>query len=255
MGISPGEKVNYRIMPEMTRYDATVVSSDDESVVLKYDVDSHDAVANGRYLIVEGAEVNFYTEVVKLENGAVHLKRMWSERRGYFRVDDVIPILSKKVEDDAAYGKSKIISGYAVDFPETGVPEETIHPQLWKMLSDINIKLALILEKLDLEAEGLAKAESMPVNVSATGIRFTLKEKVEIGSTVEVKMLLPTSPPVGVVAYGHVVRVKDLDNGKYEVALHFSDMDDEVRDEIIQYALDRQREIIRKQRNQRGNDV
>ena len=61
-------------------------------------------------------------------------------------------------------------------------------------------------------------------------------------------MLLPTYPPVGVTTHGKVVRVNQTGDGEYEIALHFSEMDEEVKDEIIQYALQRQREIIRKQK-------
>jgi c-di-GMP-binding flagellar brake protein YcgR len=58
-----------------------------------------------------------------------------------------------------------------------------------------------------------------------------------------------------VLTYGTVVRAHDLGNGHYEVALQFTDIDDTVRDEIIQYALNRQRDIIRNMREQRGTDV
>jgi c-di-GMP-binding flagellar brake protein YcgR len=48
--------------------------------------------------------------------------------------------------------------------------------------------------------------------------------------------------------YGSVVRAEDAGEGETEIALQFTDIDDELRDEIIQYALMRQRDIIRKSR-------
>lgn len=172
------------------------------------------------------------------------------EARGYFRVDDVFPVISRKVTEDSPYRKSKVFPGYSMEISYMDVSDGTINPQLWKMLVDINTKLGLILEHLQLESEGLIKAEDMPVNISASGIRFKMKEKIDIGDVIEIKMLLPTYPPVGILTYGNIVQVKDLGNGEYEVALHFSDMDDEVKDEIIQYALKRQREILRKHKQQ-----
>jgi len=172
------------------------------------------------------------------------------EARGYFRVDDVFPVISRKVTEASPYRKSKVFPGYSMEISYMDVSDGTINPQLWKMLVDINTKLGLILEHLQLESEGLIKAEDMPVNISASGIRFKMKEKVDIGDVIEIKMLLPTYPPVGILTYGNIVQVNDLGNGEYEVALYFSDMDDEVKDEIIQYALKRQREILRKNKQQ-----
>lgn len=175
---------------------------------------------------------------------------MWGEVREYFRVDDVFPVISGKVMEDSPYRKSKVFAGYSMEIPNMDLSDGTINPRLWKILVDINTKLRLILEHLQLDSEGLIKAENIPVNISASGMRFKTKEKVDIGDTIEIKMLLPTSPPVGILTYGNIVRLNDIGNGEYEVAVRFSDMDDEVRDEIIQYTLKRQREILRKHKQQ-----
>jgi c-di-GMP-binding flagellar brake protein YcgR len=68
-------------------------------------------------------------------------------------------------------------------------------------------------------------------------------------------MLLPANPPVGILTHGKVVKMQETGNGEYDVGLSFVDIDEEVRDAIIQYTLKRQREIIRKQRQQRGTNV
>ena len=72
---------------------------------------------------------------------------------------------------------------------------------------------------------------------------------------VEVKMLLPMIPPMGIMVYGHVVRVSQADGDGHEVAIHFSDISEEVRDEIIRYALSRQREVLRSRRQQLEKDA
>jgi len=257
MGLKAGDEVYYRLIPEQTRYGGTVLSIDDEDIILQASVGSATDIPEGQYIVITGPEHEYYTKVVGIEGNTIRLKRMWTERRGFFRVDDAFPVIAQKAEKRPPCKKSKVIAGYGSGIYDSDLPDETISPLLWKMLSDINSKLGLILERLHLEGEGLLKAESRQVNVSASGIRFTVKEKVEIGDTLEVKMLLPTCPPVGIITYGNVVRVNDIGNGEYEVALHFSDMDDEVRDEIIQYTLKRQREIIRRQRQQKeeGDDA
>jgi hypothetical protein len=180
------------------------------------------------------------------------LKQVWEEKRSYFRVDDVFPVLTRKIEHQAPFQKSKIFRGYDIEMSDVDLPDETINPKLWKMLVDINAKLQLILERLLFESEDLIKTGNKIVNLSASGMRFTMNEKVEPGDTLEIKMLLPTGPPIGILTYGNVVKVTNIGNDQYDVALHFSDTDDEVREEIIQYTIKRQREMSRKEKRQKG---
>jgi c-di-GMP-binding flagellar brake protein YcgR len=107
-----------------------------------------------------------------------------------------------------------------------------------------------VLERLNIDRGRIIRTTSREVNLSAAGIRFRVGEKLNIGESLQVKMVLPTIPAVGVIADGTVLRVKDSDDGTFEIALGFSEMDEEVRDEIIRYALGRQREFIRKKRRQ-----
>jgi len=53
---------------------------------------------------------------------------------------------------------------------------------------------------------------------------------------------------VGILVFGRVARVDKAENDEYELALHFDEMDEDIREEIIQYTLQRQREFIRSQR-------
>jgi hypothetical protein len=173
-----------------------------------------------------------------------------SEKREYFRVDDVLPVIAKKVTYDLSCRKSQVFSGYGIEMTEIEVPDETINPSLWKMFVEINNKLGLILERLQMESEGFTKAENKQVNISESGMRFIMNEKVEAGDVLEIKILLSSSPSHGILIYGNVVRVNNIGDGKYEVAIHFSDMDDEIREEIIQHILKRQRGIVKKQMQQ-----
>jgi c-di-GMP-binding flagellar brake protein YcgR len=69
---------------------------------------------------------------------------------------------------------------------------------------------------------------------------------VQVNDVLEIKLLLPTYPPVAVFAYGEAKRVKKLDGTKYEVCLKYLNMGETVRNEIVQYTLSHQRETIRK---------
>ncbi len=254
--IREGERIQFRLLPDSKRYQASVLYSDDERLSFKAG-ELPVEVSKGRSLVVviqRGDQINeYYAEVSEIKGDSITARWLWEKSRQYFRVDDAFPVDIRRLENIPPVKRSRVFLGYPAEREDAEVeaPDETISPRLWKLLTDINTKLSLILEKLQFDDEGFVKAEVRHVNVSASGIKFRLNEKVEVGDTVEIKMLLPTCPPTGIITYGNVVRAKDIGNGQYEVALHFTDIEDEVRDEIIQYTLKRQREIIRRQRKQR----
>ena len=256
MGIHAGDHITYSLMPGMERYRATVSSIDSTGIVLHLHDEAPTDISSGQYLMISETEedIDYFSEVATREGSTLRLKRMWTGKRGFFRVDDVFPVLYKQVSRGAPMLESKIFSGYAEETAEEDVPDETVNPRLWKLLNNMNVKLSLILERLHLESEGLTKAESIPVNISASGIRFTLDQKHAVEDLFEIKMVLPTYPPVGILTHGKVVRVEESDKGRYETSLHFINLSDDVRDVIIQYTLKRQREIVRRYR-ERGHST
>jgi len=255
MKYNTGEKVSFRVASGSVRHEATVVSARGDQLKLVMPAEKEESVKTGQCLAVSGSGGEGYFEVADRSGREIILKKMGAERREYFRVDDVFPVNFIRVGSGDAPKKARVFQGYGAETISSELADDTISPQLWKMLCDINAKLSLILEKIGPDRQGLAGAEERSVNVSATGIRFLVNEHVEVGDTVEVKMLLPTLPPVGILTYGDVVRVKDLGNKGHEVAIHFYDMEDDVRDEIIQYTLQRQRQVMRLKKQQSGSDV
>lgn len=248
MGLEAEQQVYYRLREETERYSGTIVSADDENIVIRTLTNRTPELSKGRCFVISVREFDYYTEIISIEGNNVKVKRMWAEGREYFRVDDVLAISFRKIKDEPDLKKSKIISGFSMEPSDLALPDETIHPGLWKLLVNINRKLGLILDRMNIENAGLTHAEERVVNLSAAGIRFTGREKFEHGDTLEVKLLLPTYPQIGVIVYGKVTRAFDLGNGEYDIAVDFGDLPEEVKDEIVQYTLNRQREIIRKQR-------
>jgi len=252
MSLNTGDRIIYCLVPGMKRYHAVVLSIDHASIMLQVLDDSPSVLPRGQYVMISEPvdDVDYYCEVVAREGMTLNLKRVWTGKRGYFRVDDIFPVLYRKVPPGAPGPISRIYSGYGDDAIDLTVQDEQVSPRLWKMLVDINSKLGLILERLNLESEGLTRAESIAVNISASGIRFPSSEKFSLNDVLEVKMLLPTNPALGLLAHGKVVRVDDVKNGAHETSLHFLDLVDDVRDVIIQYTLKRQREVVRRHREQ-----
>jgi len=171
------------------------------------------------------------------------------ERRSFFRVDDAFPVNIKKVDRLSVRSPGFLSrpSDKKIDEVGAGPQENGLVP----LLQEINNKLDFLMNTLVLKDSVGLNEEASAVNISASGIRFEIDEEFEPGDVVELKMLLPLYPPVAVLTFGEVARVAVLEReGRrvYDTAIGFVEMTDGVRDEIIRYTLRRQREIIRKQR-------
>ena len=182
-----------------------------------------------------------------------------TEQRSYFRVDDILSVVVNPVHIDKEKMeefRESIVSSKAFSLVNVAESSEHIveeispdvqeNNKLYSMVAEIKTKLDFIINHFILEKEGFDQSDKKFVNISASGIRFTVDYPVSINDIMEIKLLLPAYPPVVVFAYGEVKRVDALDENTYEVALEYINMGDSVRNEIIQYTLTHQRETIRK---------
>jgi hypothetical protein len=173
-----------------------------------------------------------------------------NDRREYFRVEDLLPTSIKKIDEELAKMKGKTIPGLqsGIGCP-TGIeetPEDSINPVLWRMLTEINRKLTVLLDNMYLTSQGLANIQVEKVSISASGMRVLCDENFEPGDYVEIKILLTANTSFWVVLYGRVIRVTQFDSSKWEVGIEFFDMGDEVRNSLSAYMISRQREMIQK---------
>ena len=83
----------------MHRYSATIHSIYDKGLTLKIDAIQPADLPPGQYIMIAepGEDVDYYTEVTEREGSTLRMKRMWTGKRGYFRVDDVFPVLWRTV--------------------------------------------------------------------------------------------------------------------------------------------------------------
>ena len=183
------------------------------------------------------------------------------EKREYFRVDDLIPLIVVPVDvsDDKKEEFRRIAKSSTafslLDVMSTNVLDaDHVSADFYdenktsNMLSEIKLKVDYIINQMMLDNNGLLKARKKMVNISAAGIRFSTKEPLKMGGIVELKMLLPMYPPVAVFVYGEINRVDEIEDGNLEVSVEYINIDDPVRDEIIHYTLSHQRNVIRKKR-------
>ena len=108
MGLNKGENVYYSIMPETTQYSGTVISLDDKTIVLQ--TENIQNVSTGKYVVILDKDFKYYTEILNIDENNLTLKKVWGEKRSYFRVDDALP-RSKKAERQCAVQEIKNIPG------------------------------------------------------------------------------------------------------------------------------------------------
>jgi len=199
--------------------------------------------------------------------GEKEQSRKGDERRSHFRVDDVISVVANPIHIDKekseefakAIATSRafpVMEGQSTDTAddESIVPKDPDNKKLYAMMNELKEKLDFIINQFMLEKEGLNEPEKKFVNISASGIRFTVDHVVKEGEIMDIKLLLPTYPPVAVFAYGEVKRAVPIEDGKYDIALEYLNMTDSVKNEIIQYAFAQQRDLIRRIKDTENNE-
>lgn len=179
------------------------------------------------------------------------VKAIREEKRDSFRINDSLQVVVRRIEGEAGFFEP---DNNAEPMPETiptPLENEKISLTLWKMLVNLDRKLDRIMERMPVD---LLTTQSQPVNLSSTGMKIKVKKNFGIKEPLRIKMLLPTLPVKELVLTGKVVRIASLADGEYEVALHFQDLDDTVKNEIIQYTLNQQRKTLAAQKHKRGQE-
>jgi hypothetical protein len=170
-----------------------------------------------------------------------------------FRIEDVLLIALKKIEDISCT-KARLYSGFhsgiGLSILGEDLPDETLNPGLWKKLISIDAKLNLILEKLIQNSEGFNQAQNRQVSLNEEDIRILAPDVFAAGDFIEIKMLLPVNTPVWIILYGRVLQYHCLTPEQNEIWIQFSEMPDDLKQIMGYYLLNRQREIVRKLRQQ-----
>ncbi|SPD73695.1 conserved hypothetical protein [uncultured Desulfobacterium sp.] len=171
------------------------------------------------------------------------------EKRQFFRVNDVIPLILQKMPPSTSALKARIIPGLLQSSFEPVLAEDDLQsdPHLLRMLTAIDAKLNLILARLSAQDSGLTNVENYQVNLSEGGICLTLPDAYAVGDILEIKMMLSSIPYSVLLVYGLVERVQKLTEEGFEVAVTFIEMEDDVREALSRHILQRQRGMLRNQ--------
>lgn len=173
------------------------------------------------------------------------------ERREFSRVNAWIPFSYRVVQrEECGNLRSRFLG--PMSSREQQVPVESGSQPLIDAMRKLEIKVDLMIHMLTMQQEGFHNLPCKAVNISGGGIGFPVTESFPMGTVLEMKMLLSHPHPVAVYAYGKVAKsVKQTDG--YYIGAQFIWMDDPVRDEIIHFVFEREREILREKRGSRGD--
>ena len=96
------------------------------------------------------------------------------------------------------------------------------------------------------------QSKPRPVNISATGVRMVSEQSLMVGDIIEIGLILPQVPLLFISTAGEVVRSKLVRTGgrdAFAIAVHFLELSENDREDLIRYLFKRQREQLRQRRS------
>jgi hypothetical protein len=163
--------------------------------------------------------------------------------REYSRVDALIPIEIRVVPPEDRLNIKCFIAGDST-LPEYQLPNDLTDPALTEWLKMLNAKLDTVLSLMTKEQDKSPRICQKKVNISGGGLSFDTHEEYKIRDLLEIKMLLPVTLSSTLYIYGEVVDVRKRDD-YFQTAVKFITIDDDIREQIVQFVFKTQRDIIR----------
>lgn len=168
--------------------------------------------------------------------------------REYSRVEAYIPFECRMVSPEEKVHIYSEIAGNIASAELSSVPEKTEYDPVfgeWALI--LNSKLDTIIRLMTLQGEGFLGLPFKCINISGGGMKFLLQQEIPIGEILEIKTMLAKRQSIALRIYGEVVKCEQAESG-YMISIRYVQMDDAVRDEIIHFVFEREREIIRERK-------
>ena len=171
-----------------------------------------------------------------------------SQRREYSRVDAYIPFEYRVIApEEGDHVRARIFGNASlVEFRQ--IPDMEDHDNvLEEWMKILDSKLDTVIRLLTLQREGYFGLSYKAVNISGGGMSFGLPQALPLGELLEIKIVFTLNQYTALCIYGEVVKIEKR-NDHYFNAVRYVHMDDLVRNEIIRFVFEREREIIRQKR-------
>lgn len=166
--------------------------------------------------------------------------------RKFSRVDALLPF-SARLATDVPEDKMLSRPLESTMTPYFAEPPSLDNEALETWLSIINSKLDTIMRILTLKDAGFLSLPIGNVTISGSGLSFNSAERFNPGDIIEMKLLMPSVSGHAVLIYGKVTGIEERETG-FRVGTEFVAMDENLRDQIIDFVFRREREILREKR-------
>ena len=177
----------------------------------------------------------------------IELNHSTSNRREYSRVDAYIPLEFRLVPSEEYKLVKSRISGDVTLADFNLMPPWENHPDM-EYLDLLNKKLDTIIQMLAIQYEGFHSLSFKYVSMSGSGMKFSAQRHFSLGDLLEFKMMLTMHQPAALYVYGEVIRVESQTKCFF-ITVCFSMIEDTIRDKIIRFVFETEREMLRERRN------
>jgi hypothetical protein len=168
-------------------------------------------------------------------------------KRDFARVQTLLSIKIRVVPPiEKLYLKSRV-EGNPQMLQNT--PQVIGDPGLNEWMQILDAKLDFILNLLN-ERHASAEMPTEVCELSAGGMNIISSDRFSVGDILELKILYPFSPPQILVLYGQVLRSDVKIEEGFLTAIKFTVIDDQVKDRIIRLVFEKERETIRRKREE-----
>lgn len=186
-----------------------------------------------------------------------------NERRRFLRVECAFPIKYRMVaEEEYRQVRDQLELEYEAKYAQMKYIEEIMNREygekgvfndnpLMPLLYTINQKLDLIMKKLDNPICVNLSEITPPIEMSGVGISFLSSSKIESDSFMYMEFELPLAFSFRAELLAKVQRSALRSDGKWDIAIEYIDLPEFVKERIIRYTLQRERELIRKERSRK----
>lgn len=167
---------------------------------------------------------------------------------------DVLPVALERLPKGEPLPRAEIESMPATE-PDAFRPDELIEDGVsefvWRKLVSIERKLDFLMEMIAMDQRTTASFSYLPVVLNEYGLRVKTGMPVSENDRMRIRVRIPVVPPTFLMVAGIVARIREDRDGQRDVFIGWIDVDDAALRLIRFYAMNRQREVIRKQRQER----
>jgi hypothetical protein len=173
--------------------------------------------------------------------------KSYRSMREYARVSAYLPVRIRAVleQERLSLRSRMMVESALTEHPEMPDLEDEA---LSACLNILNSKLDSIIKLLAFPSNSHRELDFARVNISAGGLSTSTSVCYALNDLVEVRLILPTAAFTILYVYGKVVKC-DAACQNFELCIEFTEIDDDIREQIAKYVFDKQREILRKKRS------